>query len=121
MPARLASLIEDAERPVSDRLCAARALFESHTAMQSAAPAVALAALPDDRIEGLSIGLLSDSSLELRSLAARQLARGLGLGLGGRRAPMPQCPAAPMPRCANAPMRQCANALMRQCANALMR
>jgi len=53
VPARLASLIEDAERPVSDRLCAARALFDSHTAMQSAAPAVALAALPDDRIEGL--------------------------------------------------------------------
>ena len=87
---------------MSDRLCAARALFESHTAMQSAAPAVALAALPDERIEGLCIGLLSDSSLELRSLAARQLARGLGVGSGGWRVPtlpMPQCPNAPMPLC----------------------
>ena len=85
--------------------------------MQSAAPAVALAALPDERIEGLSIGLLSDSSLELRSLAARQLARGLGLGLGsglgGWRAPMSPMP--PTRQCPNAPMRQCANAPLRQC------
>ena len=35
--------------------------------MQVAAPAAALAALPDARVEQLCIGLLSDASLELRA------------------------------------------------------
>ena len=38
-----------------------------HAAMQVAAPAAALAALPDARVEQLCIGLLSDASLELRA------------------------------------------------------
>jgi hypothetical protein len=33
--ARLALLVEDVQRPVSDRLCAARALFGSHATMQA--------------------------------------------------------------------------------------